>query len=170
MRAASVAQTANTGMWSCAPQRGQSAEVKECSADELELRLAAAGTRTGKASEDTRRRADDRVCVPWLLSVADMADKTAETAMQPLQDVFMLERETELNMGTLKNIIATGHSECWQPPEAGRRRMPESGLCVQDARGWMPGAVSSRPSCVARRVLAAARRTRYAASAAFSRP
>ena len=98
------------------------------------------------------------------------ADKTAETAMQPLQDVFMLERETELNMGTLKNIIATGHSECWQPAEAGRRRMPESGLCVQDARGWMPGAVSSRPSCVARRVLAAARRTRYAASAAFSRP
>jgi hypothetical protein len=40
-----------------------------------------------------------------------MAGKTAEMAMRPLQDVFMLERETELNMGTLKNIMATGHSE-----------------------------------------------------------
>jgi hypothetical protein len=43
-----------------------------------------------------------------------MAGKTAEMAMRPLQDVFMLERETELNMGTLKNIIATGHSERYQ--------------------------------------------------------
>jgi len=40
----------------------------------------------------------------------DMADKTAVQAMRPLEDTFMLHCNAELNMGTLKNIMATGHS------------------------------------------------------------
>jgi len=45
-----------------------------------------------------------------LQGTLDMADKTARHAMRPLEDTFMLEADSELNMGTLKNIMATGHS------------------------------------------------------------
>ena len=45
-----------------------------------------------------------------LTGTLDMADKTAVHAMRPLEDTFMLDAAAELNMGTLKNIMATGHS------------------------------------------------------------